>query len=122
VNRSGDLDIQIDVPASAPDSADSVIVVNCDSEIACDPARLLSPTQENALRAFDAELHGKTMRFGPGKKTDAYVIQWSKPDETISWNVRVTQPTTFNVATLYDAASAGGMYAVKIGSQSLSGT
>src|SRR5207248_11526434 len=45
VNRSVDLDIKIDVPANAPDSADSVIVLNCDDEIACDPARLLSPTQ-----------------------------------------------------------------------------
>ena len=65
---------------------------------------------------------GKTMRFGPGKKTDAYVIQWSKPDETISWSVRVAQPATFSVATLYDAGGAGGTYSVKVGSQSLSGT
>jgi alpha-L-fucosidase len=121
-SRSGALDIQLDVPPTAPDSADGVVVVNCDSEIACDPARLLSPTLENALRAFDGELHGKTMRFGPGKKTDAYVTQWSKPDETISWSVRVAQPTTFAVATLYDAPSAGGTYAVKVGSQSVAGT
>ncbi len=121
VKHLGDLDTCINVPETAPDSVDTVVVVDCDSQVVCDSARLLSPTQENTLRAFDGELHGK-LKFGPGKKTDDYIIDWNKPDESVSWNVRVTTPTTFTVSTSYDAPKADGTYAVKVGSQSLSGT
>src|SRR5439155_14146101 len=48
--RLSDLDTRIELPASPPDSVDTVIVVNCVGELACDSARLLSPTRENALR------------------------------------------------------------------------
>src|SRR5262249_25789564 len=116
--RLNELDLQIDALAT-PNSADTVMVLNCDGDIACDPARLIQPACTNTLRAFDGDLHGKAMRFGPGKKTDAYVTQWSRPDESISWNVRVTEPATLGASILYDGANAGGTYAVRIGSQSL---
>jgi alpha-L-fucosidase len=121
-SRQGDLDVEIDVPQAAPDSVDTVIVVNCGGEVACDAARLLSPTQENALRVFDGQLNGKGMKFGPGKKTDAYVMDWRRPDESISWSVRLAQPTTYKVSALYDSPVAGGAYEMKVGSQSVPGT
>ena len=118
--RVGDLDTCISVPAAAPDSVDSVIVLNCDSAVACDSTRLLSPAQENVLRSFDGELHGK-LKFGPGKKTDVRTDRLTKLDESVSWKASVTQPTTFDVSASYDAAHEGGAYAVKVGEKSLPG-
>jgi hypothetical protein len=115
--KIGELDVQITVPQTAPDSADSVVVVSCEPDVLCDSTRLLSTKQENALRVFDGELTGKPIRFGPGKKTDAYVIQWSRPDNFVSWKLRLAEPATFKVSSLYDAANEGGTYVVDVGTQ-----
>jgi hypothetical protein len=99
-----------------------VLVLECGGEIACDSDRLLSSTQNNALRVFDGELQGKTIRFGAGKKENAYIEQWSKVGDSIAWPVRVRRPGTFDVAATYDAdaASAGGKYTVAFGGRKLS--
>jgi hypothetical protein len=115
--KQGDLDVQITLPQAAPDSADSVVVVQCEPDVLCDSTRLLSTKQDNALRVFDGQLTGKPIRFGPGKKTDAYVIQWSKPDNFISWKLRLAEPATFKLSALYDAANEGGTYVVDVGTQ-----
>ena len=118
VARLNDCDVQIELPAAAPDATDSVVAVQCDGEISTDPARLLSPSQENLLRVFDGKLAGETIKFGQGKKDNAYVEQWTEPSDSIGWTVRVTQPTRFTVAASYDAPpeSAGGKFRLKNGS------
>ena len=66
--------------------------------IAVDSTRLLSPTvATDTLRVFDGQLHGR-LRFGPGKKTDAYVQNWSNPEDFIRWSVRLNEAATFDVA------------------------
>jgi len=112
------LDKQIELPPNAPASPDTVVVVNCAGPVVCDSARLLSSTQDNTLRAFDGELHGK-LKFGPGKKTDDYVINWTNSDDAVTWDVRVDQPTTFKLTVSYDAASDGGVYQLSAGNQTL---
>jgi alpha-L-fucosidase len=126
VGRLNDLDVRVIVPNAAPDNTDAVVVLQCDGsgEIAADPNRLLSPTQPNALRVFDGELSGKTIRFAPGKKENAFVQDWSEPGDSVSWPLRVATPATFDLSVLYDApaASAGGTYKVAIGDQTFGGT
>jgi alpha-L-fucosidase len=123
VSRLNKLDVEIDVPEAAPDAADSVVALECEGDIATDPTRLLSTTfTTDTLRAFDGRLHGR-LRFGPGKKTDAYVQNWSDPNDFISWPVRLSDSATFDVAVIYDAPakSEGGAFAVTVGDYDLSG-
>ena len=85
---------------------------------------LVTNVPADTLRAFDGQLRGKTLRFGPGKTKDAYVETWSRPDEFVAWPMRLNQPAAFDVAIAYDAeaGSAGGSYTVKVGREILSGT
>ena len=123
VHRCGELDWTIAVPAVAPDATDSVVVLVCDGEIACDDRRLLLPNRPNALRVFDGQLNGSSIKFGQGKRENAYVEQWCNPDDSVAWHVRVTQPLTFHVAVSLDAdeASAGGTFTVGVANQTLRG-
>jgi len=125
VTRLNPLDVSIAVPTNAPDKADSVVILNCEGagEIQTDTKRLLQPQFPNdTLRAFDGKLHGK-LRYGPGKKTDDYVMNWTSTNEFVSWPVRLDQPATYDVAINYAAEkdSAGGTFTVSLGSQTLDG-
>jgi hypothetical protein len=75
-------------------------------------------------RAFDAELHGSSLHFGSGKKTDAYVIGWTDKSASIVWPGRVTEPASFEVELTYDAepAAAGSAFTVTVGGETLTGT
>src|SRR5262249_54307991 len=89
--------------------------------ILADDARLLASGGPNVLRVFDGQLSGKMIQFGQGKKENAYVEQWSSTDDSLVWNVRVTEPTSFAVTATYDAKpeSVGGLYAISCGGQKL---
>lgn len=124
VHRLNALDVSIAVPKIAPDKADSVVVYNCDGGIQTDTNRLLQPEfPSDTLRAFDGELAGG-LHYGPGKKTDDYVLNWTKPDQSVIWPVRLDEPATYEVFVNYDATedSAGGTFVVSFGSQTLGGT
>jgi len=89
-----------------------------------DTNRLLQPEfPGETLRAFDGVLHGR-LRYGPGKKTDDYVMNWTSSDEFITWPVRLNEPATYDVAINYVAPqdSAGGAFTVSLGPQTLTGT
>jgi len=124
VTRLNPTDVSISVPANAPDKVDSVIVLQCDGDIQADANRLLQPEFPiETLRAFDADLHGKGLKYGPGKKTDDMVQNWTKPDEYLTWPVRLEQAATYEVFANYTAAndSAGSKFTVGFGSKTLSG-
>ena len=122
--RINSYDMEIDgLPDTAPDKADTVIEIKCDGDIQTDTNRLLQPNfPSDTLRAFDGVLHGK-LRHGPGKKTDDYVMNWTSPRESVSWPVRLNEPAKYEVFINYVATegSAGGKFAVKLGTQTLSG-
>ena len=124
VTRLNDCDVEIDVPQTAPDETDSVIALQFDGEPRVNPARLLSAKQENVLRVFDGQLHGDTIKFGQGKKDNAYAEQWTEPADSITWTVRVAAPTKFDVFATYDAPDglAGGTFNVVAGPNLLAGT
>ena len=124
VTRLNDCDVEIDVPQTAPDETDSVVALQFDGEPRVNPARLLSAKQENVLRVFDGQLHGDTIKFGQGKKDNAYAEQWTEPADSITWTVRVAAPTKFDVSATYDAPDglAGGTFNVVAGPNLLAGT
>jgi alpha-L-fucosidase len=124
VTRLNATDVSISVPVNAPDKVDSVIVLNSPGDIQADTNRLLQPQFPlETLRAFDAELHGKGLKYGPGKKTDDMVQNWTKTDEYLAWPVRLEKVATYDVAVNYAAGqeSAGGEFTVSFGSSKLSG-
>jgi alpha-L-fucosidase len=118
VTRLNPLDVSIQVPANPLNKIDSVIALECEGDIQADTNRLLQPQfPVETLRAFDGELHGKGLKFGPGKKTDDVVLDWTKKDQFISWPVRVetNQFTQYEVSVNYDAPadSAGSTFRVE---------
>jgi alpha-L-fucosidase len=118
VSRLNPLDVGISVPPHAPDKADSVVVLNCNGEIQADANRLLQTAfPVETLRAFDGQLHGG-LRFGPGKKTDDVVIDWTNTNQFVTWPARVDKRMTgFDVTVNYDAdaASAGNTFTITFG-------
>ncbi len=124
VTRLNPLDVSVALPSEAPDRSDAVVVLELGGAVDADVVRLLQPSFTNeTLRAFDAQLHGG-LRFGPGKRTDDYVLGWSSMSDNVTWRVRLPAITTYEVDANYDApaASAGGSYTVAFGAQKLSGT
>jgi len=123
--RMNSLDLSSEVSKTAPDAADSVIVLECAGDIVADTSRLLQPSFANeTLRVFDARLNGKNLRFGPGKVRDAHVLGWTNADASVSWPVRLNNGATFEVSVTYDAEpnSAGNAFALGVGKQELKGT
>jgi hypothetical protein len=124
-SRTGDLDLAIAVPKQAPDAVDSVIALEIEgSEIVCDDKRLLTTSAANPLRVFDGRLCGTGIKFGPGKRENAFIETWPQAGDSICWDVRLSKATTFTVAATYDAdaASVGGTYHITGGEKAISGT
>jgi alpha-L-fucosidase len=125
VSRLNPLDVSIAVPTNAPDSVDSVVVLECDGDIKADnTTRLLQPEfPSDTFRAFDGKLYGKGLEFGAGKKSNDYVIGWTNRADYVRWEVRLNEPATFQVTIHYDAeaGSSGNTYAVALGPQSFVG-
>jgi len=123
VSRLNAQDVVISVPSGAPDKVDSVVVVQCDGDIQTDTNRLLQPNfPKEVLRAFDGELHDG-LRYGPGKKTDDEVMNWTKPGQSVTWAVRLDEPATYEISADYSVprSSPGGTFSVSVGSQTVKG-
>ena len=108
--------MRINVPANAPDSVNTVVVLETNGTMQTDSVRLLSANGvNNRLLAFDAELVGKGFGFGDGKTDKYYVNGWSKKDQLIKWNFRLIQPATYKVILKYLADNSdAGRYEIKI--------
>ena len=140
--KKGGLDLILTVPKTAPDPADSVVVVECAGEPQGDPARLLSASVPiNVLRGYDGLLKGR-LHFGPGKRKDDVVLDWNKKQFAVVWPVRVNETMNFDLGINYDAPNettqskiaeadagkeaihaqkgAAGTYCVQIGKQEFS--
>lgn len=119
--RLNPMDLTIEGPLTAPDTADTVIALEFTGPVNADPARLLSSGQNNTLRSFDAELHGRGLRYGDGKAPHAYVYNWQDQSQSLSWQVRSNTRTSYSVSVRYTNASSkdGGEFAVQLGDQKL---
>jgi len=138
-------DLQITLPASPPDAADSVIAVHCKTRPTGDPARLLQTNTDNKLSVFTAELLGPVDRkgwsLGKGTSITSHAKGWTSKDCAARWKTRLVQPATFQVIAHYDAPEAdktkvetdggavaarseqtfAGTFTVSIGDQTLKG-
>jgi alpha-L-fucosidase len=138
-------DLEITLPASAPDAADSVIVLECKNHFTGDMAQVLQSNTANKLSVFTAELLGPVDRkgwsLGKGTSITSHAKGWKTKDSAVRWKTRLTRPGTFQVTVHYDAPEAdkakietdggaiaaksqqtfGGTFTVTIGSQKLQG-
>ena len=123
--RLGDLDVAITLPPRPGAAGHPVLVVETEGEPTGDPARLLgTDVAVDTLRAFDGERVGD-LAFGSGKTRDAWVRNWTRPDQAMRWSMRLREPASFAVSISYDAPAeaAGGTFAVKLGEgKALTGT
>lgn len=116
VQRKNAKDILITLPAIAPDSINSVVVLEMD-HIKTDAVRVLDTHDiTNVLRAFDGTLHGKGWQYGDGKKATYDVHNWKSTAQYVSWKVRTVQDATYQLSIKYAAdPSAAGSYSIRIG-------
>ncbi|MCC5930750.1 MAG: alpha-L-fucosidase [Cyclobacteriaceae bacterium] len=125
VKRISQVDLSIEVPLTAPDPINSVIVLELDGDPIGDLARLLQPVyDEEILHVFDAELIGEGLRFGPGKSNDDHILGFSSQRQSIRWATRLNETTLYDVEISYDAEAEenGTAFEVAFGSKSLKGS
>lgn len=134
-------DVWVDVPTACPDTINSVVVLECASDLKVDSRRRISITQEaDCLRTFDAQLVGGA-RYG-GEEVEAHCVQNLKQKgDGVVWPVRLDKPTTYEVSIAYVApapkykdemvegdagkelrkasSGAGGVYSISLGDKRL---
>jgi alpha-L-fucosidase len=123
VKRVNDRDVTINLPVMAPDSMNSVIVLDM-QELVTDSVRVLdSRSLTNVLRAFDGSLHGDSLQYGDGKAPKYYVYNWTRPEQYISWTFRLTTPGKFhaNVKYAVDPTSGENTFTVNVNGKTLTG-
>ena len=72
------------------------------------------------LPAAVAEIHGATPRYEHGGGKDQ-IGSWANAADFISWNVKVTRPSTFTVEVTYSCAAPGSEFVVEVNGQELAG-
>ena len=138
-------DLEITLPASAPDAADSVLMLECKNRPTGDIAQVLQTNIANKLSVFTAELLGPVDRkgwsLGKGTWITSHAKGWKTKDCAVRWKTRLAKPSRFQVMLHYDAPEAdktkietdggavaaksaqtfGGTFTVLIGNQTLKG-
>jgi len=112
-------DLELTLPARAPDAIDSVIALDFPAQIAANKAlRLSGPA---FLHVMDGRLDGKGIRYGDGKTNRDVVEEWTDADATVTWTVRVPQGGRFRVAAQYNTATKGARsaFVIEAAAQSL---
>ena len=120
--RINEKDVMIVLPPDPANSAASVIRLEFDEIPIGANVRLLSSQHDNQLLAFDAELRRgdkvgmRAAGFGyrDGKRDNYAVYRWKDTDQWMNWEVRVNEPTRFDVSLRYGICK-GGKYELSIG-------
>jgi alpha-L-fucosidase len=118
IQKNKDGYIQLNVPVNAPDSINTVIVLDWKGQNHPGDPRLVVPnTEKERFLAFDARLNGNGFSFGDGKADRYYVENWKK-DQDLGWEFRTINdtPATFKIVIKYiaPAETAGGSYTLLI--------
>jgi alpha-L-fucosidase len=112
---AGDLLVQL--PLQAPDTANTVIVMELKGAVHADTTRFIAPNiPVTRLLAFDAKQTGKGFGFGDGKTDRYYVERWKTKDQTLEWKFRIIEPANFQPVIKYIAPeeTCGGSYSIMI--------
>ena len=97
-------DLAISLDGIIPDSANTVIKLECDRITNANAVRLLSKNEMNTLLVFDASTPGKGFSYGDGKQNANYATNWKSTDQYLQWNVRLNEKATYNFELQYNTA------------------
>ncbi len=98
-------DLYIKLPKQAPDTVNTVIVLETKGKLTIDPLQFVaSNIPVTRLLAFDATLHGKGLKYGDGKADKYYVDGWESTDQWLSWDFRTAAPGNYRVVIRYLAS------------------
>ncbi|MDR1154258.1 MAG: alpha-L-fucosidase [Bacteroidales bacterium] len=99
--KSGDRDMLLQLPAACPDTVNTVVALQLKNADYKTDTRLLVPGETNILLTFDAQL-SKGLTPGDGKKYRNYIQNWTRPDQSMTWNVRLAQPAACRISLEYN--------------------
>lgn len=91
--------ISIDLPATAPDKNDSVIVLETDGDVVTDNSLLQQPDDSVTLPAFLSNVH-KSGDAGLRFDSRGVAERWVNKDEWVDWDFKVSKPGKFDVVVL----------------------
>ncbi|SDQ01327.1 Alpha-L-fucosidase [Mucilaginibacter sp. OK268] len=122
--RIDPLDIAIHLPVQAPDTSNTVLLMETTGSIETDTLRLLASRETtNRLLAFDARLEGKGFGFGDGKTNSYYVEGWKNTHQSVNWDFRLIEPATYKILLKYVADNVDdGTYELSIGTLKVKGS
>jgi len=104
----GSKDLLIELPQRAPDSINTVIVLQTSGPIQTDSVRFIAPnTSVNRLLAYDAAQEGKGFEFADGKKDHYYVEGWKSKYQSLSWDFRTIKDQDYRIRIKYLAPAPG---------------
>jgi len=131
--RLNEQDIRIDLPARAPDTINTVIVMELKDPRQTgdvpragdalrtgdrtgtgdgwrtDSIRYIAPNIPlTRLLAFDATQHGTGFGFGDGKAGHYYADGWKNKDQYLTWNFRTAAAGSFRMIIKYLSGTGGG--------------
>jgi hypothetical protein len=124
IRRLNTDDVEITLPAKAPNAINSVLVLDFPAQISANKALRLAPEgAATALHVMDGRLDGRGIRYGDGKTNRDVTEEWADPAGTVTWHVRVPQSAKFRVAAEYNTAAKnnGGAFTIEVAQQSLQG-
>jgi alpha-L-fucosidase len=106
----------IQLPVKAPDTANTVILLELKGSMRADSVSFIAPNiPETRLLAFDAVRMGKGLQYGDGKTGRYYVDGWASKDQWLHWQFNTTISAKYKVIIKYLAdADAGGTYVLDI--------
>ncbi len=122
--RLNERDLALNVPEQAPDSINTVIVLECRPPVETDSVRLIAANiDSNRLHVFDGRLAGKRIRYGSGNPRSNFISAWPDMEDAVNWPVRLNERTHFEVRIIYSAGpeSKGNIYRVQVGDHNFRG-
>jgi len=110
-------DQTIILPESLP--AYTVLVAAFTGEILHGGGSLISNTQENVLKVFDAQHIASTLSHGDGKLGRDYVMGFTQPEESVIWYVRAPKKTAYTLQVQYTTLdpNSSGTYSIYVNKQ-----
>lgn len=100
--KINETDVVFTLPASMPDTLNTVIKVLFTGNFPAPTTRLLSAQNDNTLLVFDAATPGKTFSYGDGKNNRQFATNWKNKDQFLQWNVRLNETANFNASIAYN--------------------